>query len=167
MREFALAHRLLPFPYWGCSECAALMHLFKDATDWVLRNQETQRLRLGYFGASTGAAAAMVAAVQRPDAISASVSRCGRPDLAAAYLARVRAPTLLIVGGRDSPVIEMNRDAFAQLAVEKDLRIIPGATHLFEEPGALQQVARLAAEWFVRYLGTALQARRESPRASS
>jgi pimeloyl-ACP methyl ester carboxylesterase len=122
------------------------------ATDWVLQTQAMQSLGLGYFGASTGAAAALVAAVQRPDAISAIVSRGGRPDLAAPYLARVRAPTLLIVGGRDSPVIEMNKEAFAKLAVAKDLRIVPGATHLFEERGALEEVARLAAEWFVRYL---------------
>jgi dienelactone hydrolase len=109
-------------------------------------------LRLGYFGASTGAATALVAAVQRADATSAIVSRGGRPDLAAPYLARVRAPTLLIVGGRDSPVIARNREAFAKLAVEKELRIVPGATHLFEERGALREVARLAAEWFIRHL---------------
>ena len=122
------------------------------ATDWLLQEPETRHLRIGYFGASTGAAAALVAAAQRPDAIAAIVSRGGRPDLAGPSLARVRAPTLLIVGGYDEPVIEMNEDARRQLSVEKRLVIVPGATHLFEEPGTLEQVARLARDWFTRYL---------------
>jgi putative phosphoribosyl transferase len=122
------------------------------ATDWLAQNPDTRVLTIGYFGASTGAAAALVAAAERPDAVGAIVSRGGRPDLAGAALARVRAPTLLIVGGHDIPVIGMNREAMAQLHVEHKLEIVPGATHLFEEPGALEQVARLAREWLERYL---------------
>jgi dienelactone hydrolase len=122
------------------------------ATDWILQDAQTRSLPIGYFGASTGAAAALVAAADRPDAVAAIVSRGGRPDLAQPVLARVRAPTLLIVGGNDVPVIAMNREALAQLPVEKDLAIVPGATHLFEEPGALEEVARLATAWFTRYL---------------
>jgi pimeloyl-ACP methyl ester carboxylesterase len=114
---------------------------------------------LGYFGASTGAAAALIAAGDLPDLISAVVSRGGRPDLAGDALSRVRAPTLLIVGGNDAPVIRMNRDAFEQLGADKKLEIIPGATHLFEEPGALEEVAQLARAWFVRYLGAGRDAR--------
>ena len=121
-------------------------------TDWLARHPDTQPLRIGYFGASTGAAAALVAAAERPAAIGAVVSRGGRPDLAGPYLPRVRAPTLLIVGGNDFQVIELNRAAFAQLRCEKELAIVPGATHLFEEPGALDQVAQLAREWFQQYL---------------
>lgn len=123
------------------------------ATDWIRRNAETQKPRTGYFGASTGAAAALVAAVERSDIIDAIVSRGGRPDLAGAALPRVKAPTLLIVGGNDIPIIGINQDALNQLHVEKELVIIPGATHLFEEPGALDQVAQLAANWFLRHLG--------------
>jgi putative phosphoribosyl transferase len=122
------------------------------ATDWLAQNPDTRDLTIGYFGASTGAAAALVAAAQRPDAVGAIVSRGGRPDLAGAALARVRAPTLLIVGGNDIPVIGMNQEAMAQLHVETKLEIVPGATHLFEEPGALEEVARLARAWFERYL---------------
>ncbi len=122
------------------------------ATDWLLENAETAHLRTGYFGASTGAAAALAAAAERPDTVGAVVSRGGRPDLALPVLNRVRAPTLLIVGGRDLPVIDMNREALEQLHVAKRLEIVPGATHLFEEPGALEQVARLAREWFVVHL---------------
>jgi putative phosphoribosyl transferase len=122
------------------------------ATDWLAQNPDTRDLTIGYFGASTGAAAALVAAAERPDAVGAIVSRGGRPDLAGAALARVRAPTLLIVGGHDIPVIGMNQEAMAQLHVETKLEIVPGATHLFEEPGALEEVARLAREWFERYL---------------
>ena len=122
------------------------------ATDWLAQNPDTRDLTIGYFGASTGAAAALVSATQRPDAVGAIVSRGGRPDLAGAALARVRAPTLLIVGGNDIPVIGMNQEAMAQLHVETKLEIVPGATHLFEEPGALEEVARLAREWFERYL---------------
>lgn len=121
-------------------------------TDWLQQYPETRHLAIGYFGASTGAAAALVAAAERPDAVSAIVSRGGRPDLAESALARVRAPTLLIVGGNDEPVIAMNRWALEQLRTVKRLVIIPGATHLFEEPGVLEEVARLARRWFERYL---------------
>jgi putative phosphoribosyl transferase len=123
-----------------------------DATDWLTQFPDTKDLPIGYFGASTGAAAALAAAVLRPDAVGAIVSRGGRPDLAATALARVRAPTLLIVGGEDGQVIELNRRALAQLRCEKQLTIVPGATHLFEEPGALDEVARLARNWFERHL---------------
>lgn len=122
------------------------------ATDWLARQSDLRHLRAGYFGASTGAAAALMAAADRTDAIHAVVSRGGRPDLAAPKLASVRAPTLLIVGGADSPVIGMNREAMRQLRCETRLEIIPGAGHLFEEPGALDQVARLAGQWFLRHL---------------
>lgn len=122
------------------------------ATDWLLENPAAHHLRIGYFGASTGAAAALVAAAERPDEIGAVVSRGGRPDLAIPVLDRVKAPTLLIVGGRDVPVIEMNRQAFTHLRAEKRLDILPGATHLFEEPGALEQVAHLAREWLLTHL---------------
>jgi dienelactone hydrolase len=122
------------------------------ATDWLTRYPETRDLRIGYFGASTGAGAALVAAAERPHIVGAVVSRGGRPHLAGPALARVRAPTLLIVGGNDLPVIALNQEAFEQLRCEKRLAIVPGATHLFEEPGALDQVARLAREWFERYL---------------
>jgi putative phosphoribosyl transferase len=121
-------------------------------TDWLTHYPDTRELRIGYFGASTGAAAALVAVAQRPDAVGAIVSRGGRPDLAGPALARVRAPTLLIVGGNDFEVVELNRRALALLRCEKQLEIVPGATHLFEEPGALEEVARLAREWFERYL---------------
>ncbi|MBI4635255.1 MAG: alpha/beta hydrolase [Candidatus Rokubacteria bacterium] len=121
-------------------------------TDWLGKTPDTRDLRLGYFGASTGAGAALVAAAERPDAVGAIVSRGGRPDLAGPALARVRAPTLLIVGGHDYPVIKMNRDALAQLRVEAQLEVVPGAGHLFEEPGKLEVVAGLARQWFERYL---------------
>ncbi|MDO8586252.1 MAG: dienelactone hydrolase family protein [Armatimonadota bacterium] len=123
------------------------------AVDWLRSDAETRNLNVGCFGASTGAAAALVAAAQKPDVVKAVVSRGGRPDLATPFLPRVKAPTLLIVGGDDSPVIQMNEDAMRLLRCEKKLEIIPGATHLFEEPGKLEEVARLAADWFVRYLG--------------
>jgi len=122
------------------------------ATDWLKGDPSTRNLRVGYFGASTGAGAALVAAAEHPEEVGAIVSRGGRPDLAEDALARVRAPTLLIVGGDDVPVIEMNQEAMEQLRVEKELKIVSGATHLFEEPGALEEVARLATEWFVRHL---------------
>ena len=122
------------------------------ATDWLAEHPDTRGLRVGYFGASTGAAAALVAAAVRAAAVGAVVSRGGRPDLAGRALALVRAPTLLIVGGRDAQVLELNREAFAQLSCEKRLEIVPGATHLFEEPGALDRVALLARDWFQRYL---------------
>ena len=121
-------------------------------TDWLVKDPDAQPLRIGYFGASTGAAAALVAAAERPKMVRAVVSRGGRPDLAGPALAHVEAPTLLIVGGNDLLVIELNRTALAQLRSEKRLVIVPGATHLFEEPGALDEVARLAREWFERYL---------------
>jgi putative phosphoribosyl transferase len=121
-------------------------------TDWLTQYPDARELRIGYFGASTGAAAALVAAAQRPDAVGAIVSRGGRPDLAGPALAHVRAPTLLIVGGNDFEVVELNRRALALLRCEKQLEIVPGATHLFEEPGALDEVARLAREWFERHL---------------
>jgi dienelactone hydrolase len=122
-----------------------------EATDWLTEPQ-TRHLRLGYFGASTGAAAALVASTARLDVVGAIVSRGGRPDLAGGALPLVRAPTLLIVGRDDTFVIELNRRALAELRCEKQLAIVPGATHLFEESGALDEVARLARDWFVRHL---------------
>jgi putative phosphoribosyl transferase len=129
-----------------------------SATDWLKRESDTRNLHVGYFGASTGAGAALVAAAERPEEAGAIVSRGGRPDLAGDALARVGFPTLLIVGGNDVPVIEMNGEAMEQLRVEKELKIVSGATHLFEEPGALEKVARLASDWFVRYLGSGWEA---------
>ena len=123
------------------------------ATDWLLEHPGTSDLRIGYFGASTGAAAALRAAYQRQHAVEAIVSRGGRPDLAGDILALVRTPTLLIVGGRDATVIELNEQALARLGGEKQIEFVAGATHLFEEPGALEEVALLAREWFRRYLG--------------
>ncbi len=123
-----------------------------DATDWLTQFPDTKDLRIGYFGASTGAAAALAAAALRPDPVGAIVSRGGRPDLAGAALIRVRAPTLLIVGENDKQVIQLNRAALAQLRCEKQLVIVPGATHLFEESGALDVVARSARDWFERHL---------------
>jgi dienelactone hydrolase len=127
-------------------------------TDWLKREPDTRNLRVGYFGASTGAGAALVAVAERSEEVGAIVSRGGRPDLAGDALARVRAPTLLIVGENDVPVIEMNQEAMEQLRTEKELEIIAGATHLFEEPGALEKVARLASDWFVRHLGSGREA---------
>jgi hypothetical protein len=123
-----------------------------DATAWLTQDSDTRYLSIGYFGASTGAAAALVAAAERPEAVRAVVSRGGRPDLAGPALMRVLAPALLIVGGNDVQVIQLNREALAQLRCEKQLVIVPRATHLFEEPGALDGVARLAREWFHRHL---------------
>lgn len=123
-----------------------------DATDWVVSQPETRELNLGYFGASTGAAAALVAASARPSAIGAVVSRGGRPDLAGEALPLVKAPTLLIVGGRDATVITLNKSAQAELRAENRLEIVPGATHLFEEPGTLERVADLARSWFDLHL---------------
>lgn len=122
------------------------------ATDWLLENNETKSLSIGYFGASTGAAAALVAASDHPSVIKAVVSRGGRPDLAGPVLYKVKSPTLLIVGGNDHPVIDMNQEAFDKLKTEKKMVIVPGATHLFEERGTLEAVARLAANWFSIYL---------------
>jgi len=124
------------------------------ATNWLLQEPATAGLAIGYFGASTGAGAALIAAARLGDTIGAVVSRGGRPDLAGAALASVRAPTLLIVGGNDVPVIGLNELALEQLVgAEKRLVIVPGATHLFAEPGTLEEVSRLAAEWFTRHLG--------------
>ena len=121
-------------------------------TDFLQKNDKTGKLKLGYFGVSTGAAAALQAAAERASVVGAVVSRGGRPDLAAPYLDKVKAPTLLIVGGKDLTVIEMNRRALQKLKAEKEMVIVPGATHLFEEPGALEQVAEYAGAWFVRHL---------------
>jgi pimeloyl-ACP methyl ester carboxylesterase len=121
-------------------------------TDWLAGDPSTAGLSIGYFGASTGAAAALIAAAERPQLVRAIVSRGGRPDLAGPVLRRVAQPTLLIVGGEDDVVIHLNRQALQELGGIKQLVIIPGATHLFEEPGALEQVAALASEWFRRYL---------------
>jgi putative phosphoribosyl transferase len=119
------------------------------ATEWAKRQEQTRDLRIGYFGSSTGGGAALVAAAQLPDDVDAVVSRGGRPDLAGAALPRVQARTLLIVGGQDDIVIELNEQARDQMRCEVKLEIIPGATHLFEEPGALEQVAKLASDWFL------------------
>ncbi len=135
------------------------------ATDWLVRQPGTSHLPMGYFGASTGAAAALVAAAERPDVVRAIVSRGGRPDLAGSALPRVKAPTLLIVGGDDVQVIALNRQAMAQMRAETRLAIVPGATHLFEEPGALEQVAVLALDWFLRHLAAAAQEGPEQRRA--
>jgi putative phosphoribosyl transferase len=124
----------------------------EGATNWIIKVPSVRDLPIGYFGASTGAAAALVAAAERPDNIRAVVSRGGRPDLAGNSLQRVKAPTLLIVGGRDQAVILLNRTALRKMHAENDLLIIPGATHLFEESGALEEVAQLAMEWFLKYL---------------
>jgi len=123
-----------------------------EATLQVLDQVTTRDIKAAYFGSSTGAAAALVAAAELGDTIGAVVSRGGRPDLAGESLQRVKAPTLLIVGGSDIPVISLNEEAFEALSCEKALRIVPGATHLFEEPGALEKVARMASEWFCNHL---------------
>jgi putative phosphoribosyl transferase len=124
-----------------------------DVTNWLLSNPDTKNLNIGYFGASTGAAAALIAAKEHFNVVKAVVSRGGRPDLAEKALPYVKAPTLLIVGGDDFQVIDMNQWALDRLTVkEKQLKIVPGATHLFEEPGTLEEVAYLAGEWFKRYL---------------
>jgi putative phosphoribosyl transferase len=122
-------------------------------TDWLARDPRTEPLPVGYFGASTGAGAALVAAARRPDRVAAVVSRGGRPDLAGDALGAVRAPTLLIVGGDDTPVIPLNEKALDRLSAPvKHLEIVPGASHLFEEPGKLDEVSRLAADWFARHV---------------
>lgn len=130
-----------------------LTHRLLVATRWVLQHAQTQRLPIGYFGASTGAASALQAAAAVPELIKAVVSRGGRPDLAGAHdLARVAAPTLLLVGGHDPEVLELNQEALQRLPCTKELVVVPGATHLFEEPGTLEEVARLAAGWFSHHL---------------
>jgi putative phosphoribosyl transferase len=121
-------------------------------TEWLRNDPLTKRMYFGYFGASTGAAAALIAAAKLPNYIAAVVSRGGRPDLAGEYLPSVAAPTLLLVGGLDAEVIELNRQAMNQMKAEKKLVIISGATHLFEEPGTLEEVANLSTNWFHRYL---------------
>ena len=125
------------------------------AVDWLARDPVTAKLPVALFGASTGGGAALVAAAEIPDRVAAVVSRGGRPDLAGAALTRVRAPTLLIVGGNDEPVIELNREALARLTAPARLELIQGATHLFEEPGALEEVARLATAWIETYAAVA------------
>jgi pimeloyl-ACP methyl ester carboxylesterase len=129
------------------------------ATRWIAQQPETRDLPIGYFGASTGAAAALMAAAELPDRIQAVVSRGGRPDMAMRVLERVRAPTLLIVGGHDAVVIGLNQQAYDALATTRELVIVRGATHLFEEPGTLEEVARLATAWFQRHLRRASDAR--------
>jgi putative phosphoribosyl transferase len=121
-------------------------------TDWLANHPETRDLNIGHFGASTGAAAALVAAAEHPKRVRAVVSRGGRPDLAGSSLTRVEAPTLLIVGGADPMVLDLNRKAMALMRCEKELQIVPGAGHLFEEPGALKQVATMARDWFLEKL---------------
>lgn len=123
-----------------------------EALDWLVRQPETENLSIGVFGSSTGAAAGVIAATERPDVVQAVVSRGGRVDMAQGVLDQLRAPTLFIVGGKDLQVLDLNRQAFAQLVTERRLEVIPGAGHLFEEPGALEEVARLAREWFERHL---------------
>jgi dienelactone hydrolase len=123
-----------------------------EAKDWTHHAPATRGLSIGYFGASTGAAAALVAAAKRPADIGAVVSRGGRPDLAGRALPCVQAPTLLIVGGDDHQVIKLNQEALAELRCEKELAIVPGASHLFEETGTIEQVSKLALDWFGRYL---------------
>lgn len=125
------------------------------AVDWLSDYPATRNLGIGLFGASTGGGAALIAASARPGQVAAVVSRGGRPDLAGSALPQVEVPTLLIVGGRDTQVIQMNRQAMAQMRGEKKLEIVPEASHLFEEPGALEEVARLAREWFQAHLGLA------------
>ena len=122
------------------------------ATEWLRKDLREKRYAFGYFGASTGAAAALIGAAKLPNDISAVVSRGGRPDLAAEYLQQVVAPTLLLVGGLDTEVIKLNKQAMAQMTAEKKLIIIPGATHLFEEPGKLEEVAKASKDWFLNYL---------------
>lgn len=124
-----------------------------DTAEWLSQHPDTRELEVGYFGSSTGGGAALVAAAERPEGVGAVVSRGGRPDLAGPALPRVKAPTLLIVGELDYPVIEMNREAMAQMRAEVKLEIVPGATHLFEEPGKLDRVAQLARNWSLQHLG--------------
>jgi putative phosphoribosyl transferase len=133
-----------------------LARRLREVTDWVFAQPELRHLRVGYFGSSTGAAAALVAAADRTEAIGAVVSRGGRPDLAGGALERVVAPTLLIVGGADDVVMDLNQEALERLSGPKALEVITGATHLFPEPGALERVSALAADWFVRFLGGSL-----------
>lgn len=145
-------------------DIALLASRLISATDWLTARTDMRGLPVGYFGASTGGGAALVAAASRPDAVRAVVSRGGRPDLAGDALPHVQAATLLIVGGNDEPVIELNQRAMKQMSAEVELRIVPGATHLFEEPGALEEVARLARDWLIEHLApTGAGARRTTP----
>jgi len=136
-----------------------LAERLQSAADWLRGQADTRRCRIGYFGASTGAAAALVAAARHPQDIDAVVSRGGRPDMAADELPGVKAPTLLIVGGNDDVVISLNEEALSLLRCPKKMIVIPGATHLFPEPGALEEVARLASEWFARHFASPPAAR--------
>lgn len=129
-----------------------LSNRLQDAAQWIKKQPSLSKLNIGYFGASTGGGAALMAAAAQPTLVKAVVSRGGRPDLAGDALQSVQAPTLLIVGGNDDVVIELNKQALAQLNCAKKLEIVPGATHLFEEPGTLNQVADLAKQWFQQYL---------------
>jgi putative phosphoribosyl transferase len=140
-------------------DTALLADRLAGAAEWVSHEPETAGLPVGYFGASTGSAAALMAAASHPHRVAAVVSRGGRPDLAWDDLPAVHAPTLLIVGGDDEPVLSWNRDALERLKCPKQLAVVPGATHLFEEPGALEQVAELALGWFERHL----PARKKTP----
>ena len=133
-------------------DISRLSQRLADTVGWADQHGETRGLPIGLFGASTGAAAALVAAAVRPELVAAVVSRGGRPDLAGEHLPRVEAPTLLIVGGNDFGVIELNENAAAMLRCEHRIDIVPGATHLFEEPGTIEEVCRLAADWFQTYL---------------
>lgn len=137
-------------------DIAFLARRLGEVTDWATAHPETSHLRLGYFGSSTGAAAALVAAVSRSEVVGAVVSRGGRVDLAGPALERVLAPTLFIVGGADDVVRLLNEEALERLQCHKALEVIPGATHLFPEPGALERVSALAGDWFVRFLGPSL-----------
>jgi len=130
-----------------------LVERLVHATKWAKQQEQTRNLRIGYFGSSTGGAAALVAAAELPQDAGAVVSRGGRPDLAGEALPKVQAPTLLIVGGNDDIVIELNEQARDRMPCEVKLEIVPGATHLFEEPGALERVAQLASDWFVNHIG--------------
>lgn len=133
-------------------DIALLAERLLAATAWIGGEQQTRNLRAGYFGASTGGGAALLAAARQPKAVRAVVSRGGRPDLAGDALPRVKAPTLLIVGGNDAPVLDLNEAAMRQMQAEVRLEVVPDATHLFEEPGALEHVAALARDWFRRHL---------------
>ncbi|HSC27867.1 MAG TPA: alpha/beta family hydrolase [Vicinamibacterales bacterium] len=146
--EDALDRRTAEFRF----DIELLANRVASTLEWLARQKETAGLRIGLFGASTGAAAALIAASTGPQQVAAVVSRGGRPDLAGEALRHVTAPTLLIVGGRDHTVIELNRRALAELSCERHLQIVPGATHLFEEPGTLDEVARFAGAWFSTHL---------------
>jgi len=139
-----------------------LANRLETATDWVMRDTTLKGLPIGYFGASTGGGAALVAAAQYPDKVRAVVSRGGRPDLAGEALDHVRSPTLLIVGSEDDVIIQLNAKAFDRLHCEKRMEIIPGATHLFEEPGTLESVAHLASDWLGQHLNVTISHLRET-----